>query len=781
MNYREVRYIFVALFSFFSVDRHTMPPSSSVQTCTRSWFPLNLHEFHFERLLPSITAGIVMGVFVIFVRLSFAALIFSGNLSPYIANGIGFLLSGSAVIGIVIALMSSYSGMIATVQDSPTVIIALVVAAIAHSLTNSMPPETIYITVVISISLTTFLTGLFFWFMGYFELGNLVRFIPYPVVGGFLAGTGWLLTKGGIGVMTGSPVNYASFVNLFQNPLLLKWVPAACLGGVLILALRRFAHFLTMPFILFSAIGLFYLFLFITQTSISDAISQGWFLGPFPEGRLWQPIPIHSINQVQWLAILKQAGNISTVLLVSLISLLLNAGGIELAIRQDVDLNRELRSAGIANLLMGFCGCPPGYHTLSLTILGFKLGSRNCLSLIIASLMCIGILFFGTSLLSYFPKFIVGGLLFFLGLVFLTEWLYDAWFSLPTVDYLLILLILGVVGTLGFLEGVILGVFVALILFVIKYSHINVIKHVLSGVNYRSNVDRAMPFQRILHEKGKQLLICQLQGFLFFGTAQNLLKQIRLFMADIKSEPLRFLLIDFQLVTGLDSSSIQSFQKMKQIAENQKMVLVFVSISSQIHRQLELGGLIEKDDLILRIFPDLDHGLEWCEEQILQSAKPDHDQARQQFLDTSFDDIMKILEKQELFETIVAELMPYLEQQRVEKGTYLIHQGDPPDALYFIESGKVTQQLDRTNGNPIRLRTQNFGTVVGELGFYLEQNASVSVVVQEPGIIYRLSIQALQQMTEDNPRLAAHFHQFIANHMGQQLSNTIKTMQELMT
>ena len=48
------------------------------------------------------------------------------------------------------------------------------------------------------------LCGVVFLWLGSRRRGNLIRFVPYPVVGGFLAGTGWLLFKGGIHVASRS-------------------------------------------------------------------------------------------------------------------------------------------------------------------------------------------------------------------------------------------------------------------------------------------------------------------------------------------------------------------------------------------------------------------------------------------------------------------------------------------------------------------------------------------------------------------------------------------------
>ena len=316
------------------------------QTSSQTWMSQILNEFRLERLIPSVTAGLVVGILVIFIEISFAALIFSGDLSVFMPNGIGYLLLGSFIIGVIISLTSSFSGMIALPQDSPTAITALVVAAIAASMPATATSDDLFFTVVVSIAISSILTGVFFMLLGTFKLGSLIRFIPYPVIGGFLAGTGWILMTGTIGVMTDISFSYRALPTFFQLPILVKWVPGVLFGILLLIVLRKFHHYLIMPSMLAATIVLFYVVLFFTNTPMSEASAQGWLLGPFEETGLWRPLTLSSLSHVHWPAILEQTGSILSILIVSVISLLLNAGGVELSVRRDIDLNRELQSAG---------------------------------------------------------------------------------------------------------------------------------------------------------------------------------------------------------------------------------------------------------------------------------------------------------------------------------------------------------------------------------------------------------------------------------------------------
>ena len=727
-------------------------------------------DFQSKRLVPYITTGLVIGIINILTLISYGALIFSGSLSEYVSSGIGLMLFGAFVIGLFTALTSSYEGTIALPQDSPAAVLALITATIALRMSPAATSDETFFTVVVTIALTSILIGILFLVMGKLKLGKMIRFIPYPVVGGFMAGVGLLVVKGAFSTMTGMSLSLSQIPHLIQYEIIIKWLPGLIFAIILFSVLRKFNHFLIMPAMFITAIALFYLILLLTNTSISEARNFGLLFEPFKGNSLWRPITFSTLSQVNWQVIFGQIGNIGTILIISIISFLLNATGIELAIKRDIDLDIELQSVGIASIIAGCGGGPVGYHSLSKSVLAGKMGFGSRLTGIFSASVCGMTLFFGASIVSFFPKPVLGGSLLFLGLSFLIEWTYDARLRLPKTDYFLVLLILIAIGTFGFLEGVALGMFVAVILFVVQYSRINVVKHVLSGANYQSNVDREVLYQRLLLEKGEQTFILKLQGYIFFGTANSLLQQVRQRAKDTKLQALRFVIFDFRLVNGFDSSALSSFIRMKHIAESQKFQLVFTHLLPKHLKQFEREGFTNKDDTVTRIFSDLDYGVEWCEEQILIAEKEN--------------DVKASIE-QELFrgsfpESVFKSVIKYLEKQEVAKGHYLIHQGDPPQNLYFIVSGQVEVKLESQKGKSVRLRKMGEGTVVGELGLYLGVHASASVVTSKPGILYRLSANSLKKMEDNDPEIAAVFHKHMVSLLSERLINTNNTLRTLL-
>jgi SulP family sulfate permease len=729
-------------------------------------------EFQPDILLPSITAGLLATIVTISLEISLAALIFSGDLSAFVSNGIGLMLFGAFAMGLVVALTTSLPGIVGVPQDTPAAILALVAAGIAASMKNAQP-QSIYATVVAAIMITSLLSALFFLLLGWFKASVFVRYIPYPVVGGFLAGTGWLLCKGALGVMVPVPLTLTSLPALLISNNLIIWLPGVIFAVALLLVLRRSNHFLITPGALIAATILFYGWLLITHISISDATAHGWLLGQFPAGGLYKPLNPALLSSVNWQAIFENADKIATIIVLSIVSLLLNASALEVTVGQDIDLNRELVAAGYANAISGLGGSPVGYQVLGLSALAHRLGAKSRLVSLINGLLCGAALLFGASLISYFPKLVLGGMLFFLGLSFLVEWLVDAYKRLPLTDYLLVWIILIIIATLGFLPGIIVGSFAAAMIFVFNYSRINAIKNTLDGETYHSKVDRPKRHRDLLNKEGAQIYILRLQGFIFFGTIQTILEKVRHRINNKNALHLKYMILDFQRVTRLDSSAVFGITRLKQLLQSSNIQLVWTNVAESIRHQMERGGLVDATDDSFIILPSLDHGVEWCENKILAQA--------------GITDLTGFIERMEdqlkrAFPGLQAvdRLMKYLEHKEVRQGEYLMRQGDPPTEMYFVEAGLITAQIEFPDGQILRLRSIRGGATVGEMGLYLEAVRTASVVAARPSSVYRLSAQALKEMRENDPEVAALLHEWIARLLAERLADNNRTIEALL-
>lgn len=715
-----------------------------------------------QRLIPALLAGILIGLLEIALAASFASLIFSGETAAHLSRGIGMALF-SATVGIgITALLTSYPALMGGNQDAPAAIMGVMSAGITAMVVSG---EARLATVVVAIALTTLATGLFLLVLGVFRLAGLVRFLPYPVAGGFLAGTGWLLFVGGVSTMSRLPFNLETLPALFESGSLIYWLPGAILGALLLALSTRLRHYLFMPAMIVVIIVAFYVIATAMGLSPAELSAGGWLLGPFPGGQLWQPVSGAELAAVDWAAIWRQLPNLVSAVVISAIALLLNASGLELATRRDIELNREMKTAGLANLASGLGAGLVGYAQLSLSALADRLGAASRLTGLTAAAICGFTMLAGGSALGFVPTIVFGALLVYLGLSFLWEWVVEARRRLPRIDYAIVLLILFVIAAVGFLEGVALGIVATVTMFVVSYSRTSVVKHELSGVTFKSRVTRSADDRAALEALGDQAYFLQLQGFIFFGTANSLLEQVR---ARARRQPTRYVVLDFRQVIGLDSTALLSFDKMRQLARDYGFVLVLSGLPAPLRRQFTRGGIDEEPNVV-RFASDIDRAAEWCEDQLCAVGTAEDITSRT--LASYLQDIVP--------GEATGRLVSYMERQDVRQGEHLIKQGAESDHLFFIESGQMTAQLEFPDNPPMRLETMQGGRTVGELGFYLGTTRSAAVIADRPSTVYSLSQEVLSRIEHEDPEAAYAFHRIIVYLLGERVLHLVRAVDAL--
>ena len=737
------------------------PPPSLREQLIASFRPANLAS--------GLLAGLVTGIISATGAIAFGSLLFSGPFSAYASAGIGFLLFGGMVLAIIPGIFSSVNGVVAGVQDTGIAVMLVIATVLGANASAVGVSEPTFITMVAAVVAGTVLTGIVFLLLGFLRLGDLIRFIPYPVIGGFLSGSGLLLVKGGVSVMTDAPI----VESLITLELIAKWVPGLLFAVAMLVVMNRWSHFLIVPGILAAGIVIFFVVLLITGTPVAEATANGWLLGDMPTGSLWQPVSFAQLAEADWGFVFAQIGTLLSVSVVLVISILLNASGIELHIKQDVDLNHELKVLGLSNIVAGLGASPPGAHYLGSTALVYEMRAASRLVGIVQAIVLGVVLFAGASLLTILPKFVLGGLILYFGIAFLIRWVIEARSEMTSAEYIIVLMILGVIFFVGFLEGVALGVVLAVVLFVVNYSRINVIKHVLSGANHQSTVDRPKLYRDLLQRKGHWLYMLKLQGFVFFGTANTLFHQFKDRIEDKTQQKPRYFLLDFHLVTGVDSSAMLSFQKMLQLAEQHEITLIFSSLSDVMKVRLSEEPFASQLGTRCMIFPDLDHGMEWYENQVIENFESVGFGVQPP---TMTRQLRRMLPDRDARE----QMMSFLQEINLEEGEVLFEQGAPPCGIYFVESGTLRVDLVKDVQRPVRLRTVHRGTILGELSTYLRTKTSGRVTANEPSKLFLLSPDKLDELEEQNPEVAAPFHRFMINLIAERLVGTTETMAVLL-
>jgi SulP family sulfate permease len=324
------------------------------------------------------------------------------------------------------------------------------------------------------------------------------------------------------------------------------------------------------------------------------------------------------------------------------------------------------------------------------------------------------------------------------------------------------LVILAAVIVWGFLIGVVIGLVAAVVLFAVSYGRVELVREVAFGETYRSNVDRPADERAELRALSERVQILRVSGFVFFGSANRLLERIRRRM---ESTPPRFLVIDLRRVTGVDSSAVVSFVKVLRLAEAAGSEVVFTGGSEPARAQLARGGVVERDGLV-SFEPDLDRGLQHCEDALLSApglaeAQADHPAGRRP-------------------EALPPGLAAHLERVSVPEGTILIHQDEPPGDIFVLESGRLGVETVTPEGTRIRLRTLRPGVVVGEVTLYTDVPRTADVVAEAPSVVFRIGRETIERLEAEEPELAAALHRWLATTMAERLTDTMRTYDVLL-
>jgi len=730
------------------------------------------------RLIPALSSGFVVGLLIVVVQLSLASLIFSGPLAGFASSAAGLTLFGGFVMCLVVAMGSSIPSSVCLPQDAPAAILAAAAAGIAASLAGSGAPREAFATVGAAIALSTVATGCLFLALGRFQLGDLMRYMPFPVVGGFMAGIGWLLVQGSFSIVTGTSLSLADLPQLLDGGTL-RMLPAVALTVGLLMALKRWSSVFILPGALLLALAGFFLYLLATGRSLNDAGEAGLLLGGMPAGTmLWPVFSLSDLALIRWEALLPQLPQLCTIPLVSVLSFLLIASGLEAAVHSDLDLRHELNINGLANLLAGPGGSHTGYTALSFSLLGPRTGSDSRLVGVFAALFTGAATFFGAAALGFFPRFILGGMVLFLGVSTLLDWLVEARRKVTLLEYALILAILCAIGWFGFLTGVGFGLVMAAVIFVIKYSQLPVVRQVTDAAGTASARQRSVPDRHLLRERGRQIRILRISGYLFFGSANILNRSVAegLTPHPAADSPPSHMILDFAEVDGFDSSAVNCFLRMLQRCTAAGCLLVFAGAPQTLAEQMHRAS--PQDAAATRFLPDLDRALEWCEDQVLEGELARMEaqgggEGRDRLFDLAVDDLLRHLEDAERFEALVERLRPYLEFRQLAAGTTILEQGRDAGGVWMVLSGQAEEVVRDREGGSVRLRTLGIGGMAGRASADGFSPAPATLTASTECSLSFLSTAAIRRLQEDDPAAALAFYRLLSSQLESQLAKLV--------
>jgi SulP family sulfate permease len=713
-------------------------------------------------------AGVIASVILIANIVSFSALMFPGELSAGIPIAIWAMLIGSSLGGICIALMTSLPPLAVGI-DSPTgaVLVLLSTTVGFEILSAGGSAQTAVQTAMLLFSAATLVCGALLYGLGTLRWARYFRFVPYFVVGGFLAVTGWFLVVGGIRMTTGRALHLSSLGGGWTAVEIAKLASAIATLAVL-LALRRWVK---SPFGMPAALLAMWVTGVIVLRSFGISGSeQGWYFRSLGSLAGWSPFAAASSPQISLWSVVAHIPDLLAATIVALVSLVAKVSSIEVARETSGDLDREFRVHGIASLVaMPFGGIVSSMQIGSSRALE-QAGSMTRASGIIAALILGFVAIASFDLPGLIPVPIFGGLVFYLGYTFFMDGLWRPYAQRAWLDLVLAIGIMLICALYGYLVGVLVGIICACLLFAISYARADVIRRHASRAQFASNVDRPPEALEHLLKTGDAIQLYWLSGYIFFGSSEGVFERIRGDIAALPSRHVAYVILDFRMVTGADSSAIVSLTKLRNFCNKQNIGLMFCSLSPSIQTAAEINGLFGGKSAH-KAFPDFNHALAWCEDRMLDNAKLR--------VDASLAGFEMWLQDQLGPDIKSAELLGYLERKNTDGSQVLYREGEPADTIDFVANGSLTVDFRTHEGanSPVRRTTTH--TVVGEMGFYRRSPRSATVSSDGPATFFTLTRANFERMRHERPGLAHAFDDFIIRVLAGRLDFAQRTVAAL--
>ena len=669
----------------------------------------------------------------------------------------GVMLLSSIILAIYVSLRSGYPASVAQVQETTVAILASAVATATAIMTTASTDEKVATAFAI-LGVSTVTTGLLFCLSGRFRLGGLMRFLPYPVVAGFLAGSGWLLLQGALMMVCGGDTLTEMAGALREPTALATLVPAAAFALAMAACLRLSSNPLVAPVIMVSSAALFYALLWFSGIPVGTAREWGWLPAVSGPGGLQFPSPLAVICNTDWAAVMSALPMLVSVPLIAKVGLLLNTSGLELAAGRDIDANAELRITGHANIVAGLFGGASGFTGLGMTLLARRIGAGGrSAGLASAAVMALA-LPFATELAAGIPLFLAAGLMMMLG----GDWAIASRRSLPRMEWMIVAIIVLSTMVFGFMMGIAVGLVCSVVSFAFNYARLPVIRLAVSGRDRRSSTDRSAAANRMLDETGHHVHIIELQNYLFFGTVEQVVGAVRqLFARD--SAP-RFLILDFRNVGGADSASVAGFAKIFNVAGAEGVEITLCALPRPLLDLLRQA--VEDSPGTIGLAADLDHALEACEERLIAVCEND----------CISEPIESQLARVLGHHSRLPELVAAMDRLEFAVGETLIHTDEEADDIFLVMTGAVKVQLRLSNGRTLRLRTMTAGAVVGEVAFYLAGTRTADVIVERPATLLKLTRASLERLESEDPELAILAHRLFARTLAERLALANRTI-----
>lgn len=663
----------------------------------------------------------------------------------------------TAIIGGVVGRLTGTPWQISGARASTAVILAGLVAWLVKQPGLAAHPEL----VVLCVAASVLGGGLLQLTMAALGFGRTLKFIPYPVLAGFMFGIALVILIQQLPPLIGLPPDTA-VADLWS-----RMKPLALLVGLVtvFVALIVTAHAPRIPAPLAALVAGALVHWMLTGVVGGDAL--GATLSADTDARdVMLPVLGTAGIDVSALsrAVIGQVAITALLLaVVGSIDSLLCAATIDAATGSDQDGDRVLRAQGAGNLLAAAVGGLFVSSTNIIAITNHRVGGRSMRAGLIHSLILLALLFGAGFFASYLPYAVLAGIMITLALGVAEDWWQD--FVATTRgatgehaaghprdakgNLIIAVLVAATTALVNVVSAVLVGVIAATVLLITRMS--SSVIHRVSDASARSSLRvRKADALAFLREHGKAIAVVELQGYLFFGSADRLKSEVEALAAGRES-----IILDFRRVVEIEASGARQLALLGKALSLRRVELALAHVPPDSASAAQLRDAGVADSIPTRLwFADLDRALEWAENALLDGHIDRTETSRELALERTV--LLEGLDARE-----AATVRGLLVRETHAAGNAVFSEGEPGDRLYVLTQGEVSIDLKlagKNGGGPIaraqRLAAFGPGMVFGEMALIEGKPRSADAVVKLDAVTHALTAEAFATLQHDHPDIA---------------------------
>ncbi|MDD7127311.1 MAG: SulP family inorganic anion transporter [Prevotella sp.] len=524
--------------------------------------------------------GITAGIVALPLALAFGIQAFSGVDSPE-ASSMGALagLVGATLLGFFAALFGGTHSQISGPTGPMTVITASIVSGAWASSQGNISA------VILSMSLAGIFCGLFQVIFGLIRIGKYVRYIPYPVLSGFMSGIGVIIILQQIYPIIGKK-SPASTLDMIIN------FPAALADGVSVIALALglacISLIVLVPKVTKKVPATLVALIAVTVVSLFTNLDSSLTIGNIPAGL---PLPFFTkvqLDGIDWASVL-EASLVPGLTLAGLgsIDTLLTSVVADNITKTKHNSNQELIGQGIGNAVAGlFCGLAGAGATMR-TVVNVKSGGRTQISGMIHAVLLLAILLGLGSLVKYVPLSVLAGILITVGWGIIDFRGFKDILRIPKSDAFVMMVVFLMTVFVDLLTAVGIGMVIACVLFMKRAGDLVENSYSAKALD---TFDKESPWEDekdIPEEIRNRIYIERLDGPIFFGSITGFQRV----MHDIPTN-LKIVIIRMRRVPFMDQSGVYAMETAIKDLQAQGIKVLMTIIQPQPRYMLEKHHII---------------------------------------------------------------------------------------------------------------------------------------------------------------------------------------------